>query len=521
LGIWLLWMVLTPQNDVAEKALQGFWRAETPADRARAAEDLLRTGVDFDWLWAAMQRGRDYRADATTGRSEHERVNRDGQVHPFSVVVPDDYRADRRYPLRVYLHGGVNAPWRPPNQRWPNHPRFPSPVPVAGEDWITLLPSSWNASIWWQASQAENLRGVVDWVKQHYNVDENRIYLVGLSDGATGAYFQAFRDSTPWAALLPFIGHPAVLANPNSGVDGEMFVPNLINKPFFIVNGELDPLYPAASVAPYVALFREAGVDVVFHAIAGGGHNARWWPGLNDEVEGFLAKTARNPYPDRIDWQTERVDDYGRIHWLAIKALGETPKDTAFESLNQVTPAPPRPVLGVALKPGADAVAIGVNAGSVAARAGLRKGDRLIALDGAPISSAASLGAALAKADLSRPVSLDYERKGKAKTVDLVFPEPPPAPSPRPAFPHRLPSGRVSAVKTGNLVTIQSQGVARMTLLLSPEHFDFDEPVQVSWHGETVFSGVVKKDAATLMKWAARDLDRAMLFAAELNLKAP
>jgi hypothetical protein len=34
--------------------------------------------------------------------------------------------------------------------------------------------------------------------------------------------------------------------------------------------------------------------------------------------------------------------------------------------------------------------------------------------------------------------------------------------------------------------------------------------------GRTVFEGLVKKDVATLMRWAARDNDRTMLFGAEL-----
>jgi hypothetical protein len=37
-------------------------------------------------------------------------------------------------------------------------------------------------------------------------------------------------------------------------------------------------------------------------------------------------------------------------------------------------------------------------------------------------------------------------------------------------------------------------------------------------NGRTVFDGIVQKDIRTLLKWAARDNDRTMLFAAELPI---
>ena len=78
--------------------------------------------------------------------------------------------------------------------------------------------------------------------KRTDNVDENAAHMLGISDGATGVYFFAFRDPTPWASFLPFIGHPAVLANKSLGVDGEIYPRNVLDRPFFVVNGGLDRL---------------------------------------------------------------------------------------------------------------------------------------------------------------------------------------------------------------------------------------------------------------------------------------
>jgi len=88
-------------------------------------------------------------------------------------------------------------------------------------------------------------------------------------------------------------------------------------------------------------------------------------------------------------------------------------------------------------------------------------------------------------------------------------------------FSRRRPAGRVDITRTGNTFEAKTHGVARFTLLLSPDAIDFDQPVQVNVNGRPVFSGRVTRDAATLVRWAARDNDRTMLYAAELKVDVP
>ncbi len=86
-------------------------------------------------------------------------------------------------------------------------------------------------------------------------------------------------------------------------------------------------------------------------------------------------------------------------------------------------------------------------------------------------------------------------------------------------FDNSQPSGRVDLVRTGNTVTARARGVAELTLLLSPDAFDFSQPVKVQVNGGVMFNGRVEPSVATLLKWAARDNDRTMLFGAELHVK--
>jgi dienelactone hydrolase len=88
-------------------------------------------------------------------------------------------------------------------------------------------------------------------------------------------------------------------------------------------------------------------------------------------------------------------------------------------------------------------------------------------------------------------------------------------------FEHRRPSGRVDLVRRGNTIEARTRGVRAFTILISPDVFDFDAPIVVSVNGRNTFQGRVAKDVSTLLKWAARDNDRTMLFAAELKIRVP
>jgi hypothetical protein len=88
-----------------------------------------------------------------------------------------------------------------------------------------------------------------------------------------------------------------------------------------------------------------------------------------------------------------------------------------------------------------------------------------------------------------------------------------------PLFGRPKPSGRVDLVRSGNTVQATTKGVTAFTLLLSPDKFDLNQPVIVTANGREVFRTRVQPSIETLLKWAARDNDRTMLFAAEIKIK--
>jgi len=426
-GLALTAMVSAQGPDSAALLFERFWSAENPGDAQVLADQLVAAGVDFDSSYIRLKQGRGY-GDEKRGEYALRWKSKSGPFFNNIVNVPADYDPSKPVQLRVQLHGGVGRPSPNPPARGDNPSGLSAsgrtPNRIEGEKQIYLHPSGWASAQWWDEEQVDNILRAVDTLKRKYNIDEARIYITGISDGGTGVYYMALKEPNLWASYLPLNGSIAVIRSPQNGADGEMYGNNLANAPLYIVNGELDNLYPVNQVEPHLKWFQSMGVPFVFRPQAGAGHNTAWWPTERESYEKFVREHPRIAHPAKLSWETERTDRFNRNRWLVINELRQ---------------------------------------------------------------------------DASRETALK----------DRGF------------FQHTKLSGRVDVTRTGNTFDANVRDVAAFTLLLSPDVVDLSKPVAVTVNGKPAFSGVVKKDPATLLRWSARDNDRTMLYGAELKVVVP
>ena len=294
-----------------------FWQADSEASRMALSEELLLSQPDPAALFELLKAGPVYSDEVPLGEHVLARTNNAGMEFPYMINIPQDYDPQRQWPVEFVLHGGVGRP-----------------KPAAGENFwqrsydrigqpgrITVVPLAWSGAVWWQDEQADSLLAILNSLKSTYNIDENQVSLTGISDGGTGAYFFAFKQPTQWASFLPYIGHPGVLRNPQSGGGYRLYFENLMNKPLYIVNGENDRLYPAASLSSFIDILKDVGVPHTWTVIAEGGHNTEWLPDYLDEVEQFKSSNPRDPFPSVIQWVADRTDRYNRNHWIQIDRI--------------------------------------------------------------------------------------------------------------------------------------------------------------------------------------------------------
>ena len=377
-----------------------FWSTADNGQNAQIQSQLISSSSDVSTLYQLLKTGPTYRSDVPTGQQESIRIAADGTRFPFIFLVPDNYDPTHRYPVEFMLHGGVSRPeWEPGGGWWRRG--FDS---LKQPDRIVVVPASWVDAFWWHENQAENLPAILNTLKASYNIDEDRVTLTGVSDGGTGAYFFAFKQPTPWAAFLPYIGHPGVLRNQQSGGGYRLYFENLMSKPLYIVNGENDRLYPASSVAPFIEILAEEGVDHIWKVIPEGGHNTNWLPDEAPMIEQFKQDNPRNALPERVQWVADRTDKFNRNLWVQIDSMSQTP-------------------------------------------------------------------------------------------------------------------GLLEVNRNGNEFRVLARGVSEFTLLLNPEEVNFSQAIQVYVNSENIFDEIVAQDKQTLLHWASKDLDRSMLFTAELKLR--
>jgi hypothetical protein len=498
-------------GSAVDRAFRSFWAAPHPAGAADRIEPILKTGVSFEEALQRVRHGPDYDADVPRGLQFGHHRTFDGLEHDYAFVVPREYDPSRPHQVRFYLHGGI-ARARPAPVNRIRTDALPS-----GVEEIRVFPNGWVRALWWSATQVDNLARILDRLKRFYNIDENRVYLTGTSDGGTGVYYMAFRDPTAWASFVPLIGHMVVLGTPSVRADGEIFPGNAVNRPLYVVNTGRDRLYPAHAIEMYVDHLRKLGAPVVFRVYPELDHSTEWWPNERPELEAFVHDHPREPLPDRISWQTERVDRFNRAQWLVIDQLGTVEGESRLADSNLLKRGRE---LDFGLRLTVDrSRAHEVVAGSNAFQLGLRTGDRIVEVSGKAVETGRDIAVEMEKWTAGDQVHIVIERSGDRRTLEGVFAPVEVEMAPAPIFPRRKPSGRVDLVRSANVVEASTEGVRAFTLLLSPSIFDFRRPIKVVANGRTVFEGMVEPSVATLLKWAARDNDRTMVFGAELKIE--
>lgn len=299
--------------------VNAFWQAESASEREEAASELASAAADAQALYRWLRLGPEYSSDVARGVVSGSRTADDGTVFPYVILVPEAYDPANSYPVEFMLHGGVGRP-RPEEGESFWRGGYDN---LMRDDRLVVVPLAWNEAIWWQSAQAENLVEILRAVRQDYHIDDNRVTLTGVSDGGTGAWFFAFKQPSEWAAFLPYIAHPGVLRSPQSGGGYRLYFENLLGKPFYIVSGENDRLYPAASLASFIEILEQQNVEHTFRIIEGGGHNTQWLPEEMPAIEAFKAAHVRDPFPDQIQWVTESSERFNEYNWVRVDALEE------------------------------------------------------------------------------------------------------------------------------------------------------------------------------------------------------
>jgi predicted peptidase len=182
------------------------------------------------------------------------------------VYVPKVYgKVKKTWPLILYLHGRslrgsdlhlikrYGLPTRLEHDKW-----FP---------FVTVCPQCPPGERW---TDTKGLMQLVDHICRHYAVDTSRMYVMGFSMGASGAWRMAFDYPDRFSAIVP-VGAIAETIWASSGKMKSVGV--------WAIHGDQDTDAPYANAVTMIRLHRQKGGEGILTTLAGKGHNI---PGVFD-----------------------------------------------------------------------------------------------------------------------------------------------------------------------------------------------------------------------------------------------
>ncbi len=145
-------------------------------------------------------------------------------------------------------------------------------------DCIFVLPQCPADTFW--AARVESIIAFVDQLKDEFDIDEDRVYLTGLSMGGYGTWYTAMARPDLFAAIAPVCGGGMAW---NAGV---------LNMPVWAFHGADDTVVTPIQSDEMVAKLREQVKDVTYSRVEGVGHDV-WLNAYTPELLSWLLSKKR------------------------------------------------------------------------------------------------------------------------------------------------------------------------------------------------------------------------------------
>jgi predicted peptidase len=115
------------------------------------------------------------------------------------------------------------------------------------------------------ALSEQDVLNVLAIIRDDYNVDDSRIYLIGQSMGGGGTWYLGSKYAEIWAALAPLA--PAVYISPD-------ILETATHLPVMVVMGDADTAVDVKVTRQWVAKMQELGMSHEYIEVPGGSHSS-------------------------------------------------------------------------------------------------------------------------------------------------------------------------------------------------------------------------------------------------------
>ena len=257
-----------------------------------------------DWPWLALLAQR--RPPERPGATLRTLAPGPPAGHPYVVHVPDDYRGDEPFPVVLALGGGAGRA-----VATALHGRDLAETLGA----IVLFPQAGSGLLvndsWWAPGPVDAVDALLREALAVFDVDTNRVSVVGSSNGGTGAFLFATMWPHRFSAAVSLMGAGIRLFDSH-----EPPVAGLRGLPVLLLHGADDPVIARQATEDTAKRLREVGASVEARVLPGRKHDINLVTDRELWLD-FLREHVREPFPRRL---TVHTDGPYRSRWVEVVA---------------------------------------------------------------------------------------------------------------------------------------------------------------------------------------------------------
>lgn len=254
----------------------------------------------------------------------------------FFIHLPEGYTPEKEYPLLFILHGAIRynslAEYQLAESNLGGWNRYYTEY-AAENDVILAFPKGGKQYNWMLPDDGFfMIPEMLKLIKKGVNVDDNKVFISGHSNGATGSFSYLMKQPTNFAGFYGLNTYPKVFT-------GGTFIDNIKNRSFINFSTDQDYYYPPNANDQLTALMNKMQADYKEYRYDGFPH---WFPEFDESEPAFqtlfndLKTRNRNPFPKEISWEFDD-ENYGQADWLgdikldSMSAKAEWHKERNFK----------------------------------------------------------------------------------------------------------------------------------------------------------------------------------------------
>jgi predicted esterase len=201
----------------------------------------------------------------------------DNSVQPYRLFIPANYDAKRKWPLVVALHGMGGDE----NSFFASYNRGAIKEEAEKRGYLIVCPKGRGSASMYLGAAERDVLDVIKEARREFNIDPDRIYLMGHSMGGYGTWSVAANNPDLFAALAPISGGgmPQVLVRLKS----------MAHISWIVTHGDKDPTVSVEESRRMVKAGKELGIEIKYNEVPGGDHTSIAVPAFKEIFDWFDA----------------------------------------------------------------------------------------------------------------------------------------------------------------------------------------------------------------------------------------